>query len=218
MKYFAAILLSLFLLLPAGQAGLTTDTSTLKYEIDGVEYESTSWTRHNWYFHPSRGSHFWEYHLEVFDHVIDNLDRRIDHLNATLKSLYLITCGSALARPDECTRLAAIMSELLAYNKSHVAYTCPFNMAEDIKHLIHENIVLVGTHEIGYIALNICRFFKIQTQDDYDDVARDMRVWLTGKGKMYINQIHRDRRSFDAIDVARVLFQSRQPEPTPPTQ
>ena len=175
MKYFAAILLSLFLLVPVSQAHNSTETVT--YKIDGVEYPHPDyWVDHNDFLH--RPIHIWEYSMGAFDHVINNLDRRIDHLNNTLKSLYLITCGSALARPDECNNLAARMSALIAHNKSHTTYTCPFNLMDDVISVLHDNNLYVHHNEVVGDIVRICRHLNIQDEAHLGKVSKFMKNWL----------------------------------------
>ena len=174
MKFFAVVLLSLFV--PISQAHFSTETVT--YKIEGVEFPHPApGASHYRYLHQYEVS-LWEHEEKAFNHIIDNLDRRIDHLNTTLKSLYLITCGSALARPDECTRLAAKMHELLAYDKSHVTYTCPFNLVTDLIPVFHDNNLFVDRQGFVNGIVHICGEFDIQNQTQLSGISTFMKNWV----------------------------------------
>lgn len=176
MRYFTAVLLSLFLFASEGQPHPSTETVT--YKIEGVEYPHPApWFDHN-YVHKTNVQHLWEHEMGAFDHVVDNLDRRIDHLNAALKSLYLITCASALARPDECTRFVAVMHELLAYNKSHVVYTCPFNLVTDVIPVFHDNNLHVDRQLFVWSIVYICGELNIQNDAQLIRVSTFMKNWI----------------------------------------
>lgn len=175
MKYFAAALLFLFVSVSYAHPS----TQKFTYKIDGVEYiHPSSWIDHNRFLHMRSSAYLWEHELRAFDHIVDNLDRRIDHLNATLKSLYLINCGSALTRPDECTRFAAVMHELLAYDKNHVEHTCPFNLVSDVIPVLHDNNLYIDQQQFVYRVVDICWALDIQNQAQLTNVTSFMKTWI----------------------------------------
>lgn len=200
MKYLAAIFLSFFLFVPTSQAGPSTDTSTIKYELNGVEHDHPNFrTNHNNFYHYFRNlENLWTNDMEVFDYPINHLDRRIDHLNSTLKSLYLITCGNAITRPDECSNLTVAMHNLLNYNRNNPLYYCPFNIVADFTNFVHDEGILLKPNELSGFASHACHNMIVRTKEDYNNFSLSLKEWFRTEGKILFNRLHHDRKRIDS--------------------
>ena len=146
--FFAALFIS-----PV-PAGPSTDTSTFIFKPgDGSSVEHT----HKSFMHP-RSRPLWENHIQYFDHIVNNLDERITYLNSIAKSIYLISCSNAYTRPDECVRLAKILSEKIKHDHENAAMYCPFNSYHHLFKHAHDNQYLILPKHLHQFAIGVCGY------------------------------------------------------------
>ena len=138
-----------------------------------------------------------------------------------MKSFYLILCSNAVTRPTECTELAKAMQSLIAYNKFHSAYKCPFNIVEDFTRFTHDEGVLITPEELAAFAAELCTNQIVRTEEDYDNLKTSLEERFVNGGKEYFALARHNREHYrpyytqyihSAVSTFRTYFFSKHPQ------
>ena len=170
MKYFTiAFCFIAALFIAPLQAERSTDTSTFEFgDSQSKNAPRSGQYSHNNFWHRHTDKALWEEHMKFFDHLINNIDERVNYLNQTIKVLYSINCSNAFTRPDECTKLAKILTETIQHDRENAALYCPFNAYHHMFKYAHDNDYHILPKNIHQYATSLCGHYAPQNSEQVD--------------------------------------------------
>ena len=120
--------------------------------------------------------------------VFSSLDKRIDALNDTFKSVYAVTCSDAFTRPSGCSELAQSISNLIQANNNHSQYMCVFNLADLYLKLGHDHTVVTGKQAVEFSSY-LCQLSRGQPDVYYDQLKVDLGYYFSsGEKDRYLTE------------------------------
>ena len=163
--------------------------------IEGTGREETGFnTRfapHNTQYHNPK-IFKWEFDSLValghYHDIIDEIDLRIDKLNALAKPLYAINCSNAFTRSEHCVALAKALSELVAVDNAHHNHFCVFDLLPAWGEAAHENLAFYNRPE--KIVSEICTRIQTNSPGEYHNAKTDLISWITS-GRL--DQFYKER-------------------------
>ena len=153
--------------------------------IDGTGREETdnrlndNLFYHNFQYHHNNNNKWmnsWLVERGYYTAIIDEIDLRIDKLNALAKPLYAINCSNAFTRSEHCTELARALSELVAVDNVHHNHFCMHELTAVWFKTGHDVLSRQGSRLA--IIEAICTDVQTQSAGEYHKIKADLESWI----------------------------------------
>ena len=197
--------------------------------IDGTGREETDsglndvFFHHNFQYHKLSTNEWafdWLVERGYFNTIIDEIDLRIDKLNALAKPLYAINCSNAFTRSEHCTELARALSELVAVDNVHHNHFCMHELLTVWRKTGHDVLARQGSRLD--IVEAICTDAQTKPAGEYHKIKSDLESWIrTGRFDQLIVEGKRNRDVLSGTEYVQAFIdyraEFRPATPTTPT-